>query len=204
MDDLKHTYDTIAQDWDRDHKADEWWKAEIERYLAHVPTGAHILDLGCGPGHKSAFFAARGYEVMGVDLSPQMIEIARRDVKNVMFEVLDMYELPVISRTFDSVFACASMLHIPKKDIVHILLSIAAILNPHGTCYVSVKEQREGNPEEETTREDDYGYEYSRFFSYFTESELREGFERAGMRPLFQTVTQVGNTNWLVIVGQKV
>lgn len=204
MDDLKETYDAIAADWDRDHKDDAWWKSEIDRYLANVPAGASILDLGCGPGHKSAYFASRGYQVTGVDLSDTMIEIAKRSVPNAAFEVLDMYELPAIGRTFDSVFVCASLLHIPKKDVIHILLSVAAILNPGGTCYVSVKERREGSEEESVATEHDYGYEYKRFFSYFSEAELRTDFEMAGLMPIFQATTHSGKTNWLVIVGEKV
>lgn len=203
MDDLKATYDTIASDWDRDHKQDQWWKAEIENYLALVPSGGSILDLGCGPGHKSAFFAARGYQVHGVDLSDKMIDIARRDVQNATFEVLDMYELPVLDRQFDSVFACASLLHIPKKDVTHILLSIAAILKPGGTCYVSVKEMRPDRPEETVATENDYGYEYSRFFSYFTRDELRTYFKNAGMVVKYEAAIETGNTNWLVTIGQR-
>jgi SAM-dependent methyltransferase len=203
MDDLKQTYDRIASDWDRDHKDDAWWKEEIEQYLRFVPAGGSILDLGCGPGHKSAFFASRGFAVTGVDLSSEMIALAKRDVPEATFEVLDMYELPLIGKSFDSVFACASLLHIPKKDTLHILLSIAAVLASGGTCYVSVKALRDGEADETVATENDYGYEYSRFFSYFTAAELHDLFVRARLTPVFEAVTTAGKTNWLVIVGKK-
>lgn len=200
--DLKGTYDRIAADWDRDHKGDAWWKEEIENYLAMVPPGGSILDLGCGPGHKSAFFAARGYETTGIDLSEEMIAIAKRDVQNATFEVRDMYALSGIGRPFDSVFACASLLHIPKQDVHLIMSSIVSILNPGGTCYISVKEKKEGKPDEAVATESDYGYEYSRFFSYFTADELRTYIKGAGMHVAFEGTTKAGNTNWLVTVSR--
>ncbi len=203
MDDLKQTYDRIAGVWDRDHKSDAWWKEEIEHYLALVPKGGSILDLGCGPGHKSSYFAARGFEVTGIDLSSEMIAIARRDVPNASFEVLDMYELPTMEKKFDSVFACASLLHIPKKDVLHILLSIASTLRDGGTCYVSVKEIREGQTDEMVMTENDTGYEYSRPFSFFSMMELHERFLKAGLEPVHEAITKSGKTNWLVVVGKK-
>jgi hypothetical protein len=81
--------------------------------------------------------------------------------------------------------------------------SIASILNPRGTCYISVKEKREGESDEVVATEDDYGYEYSRFFSYFTADELRAYLEGAGMRVVFEAITTAGKTNWLVFVAQK-
>lgn len=202
MSGMKDTYDRIAYDWDRDHKNDIWWKQEIGAYLSFVPQFGSILDVGCGPGHKSAYFASLGYDVTGVDISDEMVAIAKRDVPGARFEVCDMYDLGKVGTTFDSAFLCASLLHIPKKDVPHVLRAVSSILKPGGTCYVSVKETRAGEEDEQIAQENDYGYDYTRFFSYFRAEELRDFFVEAGFTPVHEAVTVAGKTRWLVIVGK--
>lgn len=76
--------------------------------------GAKILDLGCGSGRDSKYFAQRGYDVVAVDPSPAMCDYTRSIVDipviQMRAEDLDFYNV------FDAVWACASLLHVPKND----------------------------------------------------------------------------------------
>jgi hypothetical protein len=62
---------------------------------------------------------------------------------------------------------------------------------------------RSGNPDEEIVKESDYGYEYERFFSYFTLGELKKYLMEVGIKVIYENVVSSGDTNWIQIIGKK-
>jgi ubiquinone/menaquinone biosynthesis C-methylase UbiE len=62
-----------------------------------------VADVGCGPGRVSARLATRGVEVFAVDLSPGMIDVARRNHPHLRFEVGAMEKLPIQDAALDGV-----------------------------------------------------------------------------------------------------
>lgn len=108
-----------------------------DRFLSLLPANACILDLGCGSGRDSKAFLDRGYRVRSVDGSPEMCrsasELTGQRVLCMMF-----HELAVESE-FDGVWACASLLHVPKTELTSILFKVARALKPGGILYVSFK-----------------------------------------------------------------
>ncbi len=204
MKELKDTYDEIAQDWHIDHMNDDWWLAHIGALTSLLPAHASILDVGCGPGHKSRYFMEQGFKVTGIDFSPQMVEISRDYVPSAAFDVLDMYDIATITERFDCVYVCAALLHIPKKDCPEVIKNMSMLLNPEGLLYVSVKELRSDQEEEAVYKEHDYGYEYERFFSYFSRVEVEEYFKNAGLEIVHSDVTPSGKTNWIQVIGRRV
>lgn len=203
--DLKETYNRIAEDWHRDHLADDWWREGTDDFIKKLPTGAQVLDVGCGSGVKSKYLAAHGLNVVGIDISDKLLEIARREMPNGDYRELSMADLDDMKETFDGVFAQASLLHIPKKDAGDVVKKMARRLVLDGLLCINVKETREGKPEEGILKEDGYGYEYERFFSYFTMSELERYLTDAGLHIVSKLRNQnkSGKTVWLQIIGRK-
>ena len=86
---------------------------------ALVPPGARVLDLGCGEGRDSVYFASRGYDVTGLDVSAAGLEKAERLANErgvtVRWLCRSMLDLPVAGR-FDVVYSCGSIHHVPRDD----------------------------------------------------------------------------------------
>jgi ubiquinone/menaquinone biosynthesis C-methylase UbiE len=81
---------------------------QLERALAYVPDGAHVLELGCGTGRFSKYVGARGYNVLAIDPSSDMIELARekcKDLHNITFSREEGAHLKSSDSTFDLVFS---------------------------------------------------------------------------------------------------
>jgi magnesium-protoporphyrin O-methyltransferase len=96
--------------------------------LPHDLTGARILDAGCGTGALAFELAARGADVVGVDISPQLVDIAEKrrplDVSgSLAFSAGDMLDASL--GDFDHVVAMDSMIYYSQDDIVRILENIA-------------------------------------------------------------------------------
>jgi len=201
--DLKDTYNKIASDWFKDHNSDTWWVDGTNHLVSLLPPGASILDIGCGAGHKMFYLLNRGFNVMGADFSEEMIKIAKREVLGAEFKILDLYNIDSIEKTFDCIFAQAVFLHIPKKDIAEILERSKKVLKRDGLFYVAVKELRSGSPDEKVETENDYGYEYKRFFSYFTVEEIQGYFEKTGFTIIHSSMTKVGQTGWVQVIAKR-
>ena len=146
----------------------------------------------------------KGLRVVGIDLSEKMIEIAKREVPTGTFSVLDLADINTLKYEFDGIFMQAVLLHIPKKEIAADLKKISKKLKNGGYLYVAVKGMRPGGLEEEVKIENDYGYNYQRFFSYFTSEEIENHFRHCGLKIIFSEVDTCGKTNWIQIIGKKV
>lgn len=82
----------------------------IDRLLPCVPNGGRLLEIGCGTGHWSEYFSNEGFDVTGVDISEQMIAIARqRKVSHAIFDVSDAATLPFGDGSFDVAVAITAL-----------------------------------------------------------------------------------------------
>jgi len=175
---------------------------ELNEFLELIHPDSKILDLGCGPGHHSKFFRERGFDVTGIDLSTEMIKIAKREVKGVDFKVMDILNMTFNNETFDAVWASASLLHIAKQNIQSTLLSIRQILKKGGHFYLSLKEGQD-----EYIIKDDRYSSLNKFYSFFTVDEIHLLLKNVGFDDININVTAKRNfydTNpWLHIFCVK-
>lgn len=110
-------------------------------FLKLLPENAKILDAGCGSGRDSLAFKKLGHQVTAFDGS---IEIAKRaseiigqPVKHLNFNAIDF------DNEFNGIWACASLLHVPKKEMKSILLKLVKSLKKNGVLYSSFKYGKE-------------------------------------------------------------
>lgn len=201
--DLKETYNRIAEDWFKGHHGDDWWVEGADTFASLLTPGALVLDIGCGAGVKSKYLSDKGIKVVGADFSEKMIEIAKREVPAADFRVADIKNLNTIPETFDGVFAQAVLLHIPKDEAEKVVVGLANKLKKDGYLYIAVKEKWPDGKEEEVVKANDYGYEYERFFSYFTLPEVKKYLTDAGLQIRYENVSRAGRTNWIQVIAQK-
>ena len=107
---------------------------KFEKYLSE---NSRILDLGCGSGRDSKYFLDNNYGVVPVDLSDELIKRAQ-DYTGIKVLKKDMLELDFES-DFDGIWACASILHIPRKDIKIVFDNCSRALKKNGVMYLSFK-----------------------------------------------------------------
>ena len=108
-----------------------------DKFLEKLNPDAYILDFGCGAGRDTKYFLSRGYQVDAVDGSEQLCRIASEytgiKVRQKLFQELDEKE------KYDGIWACASILHLPKKQLREVLENMYAALKSEGWIYTSFK-----------------------------------------------------------------
>lgn len=132
-------YDTIAEHYAswangiEDPSRERYTRLLVDR----LPSGATLLDLGCGGGASSRVLAER-FTVTGVDSSCRQIEVARRHAPSATFLMADMVEQNVPLCSFDAVTVFYALSHVPREEHAALLLRIAGWLRPGGLFVASI------------------------------------------------------------------
>lgn len=201
---LRETYDAIAEQWHGEEmRVTEQTRPGLAVVLREVPSGARVLDIGCGTGIIAAPLLQAGMHVTGIDFSEGMLEIARRECPKGRFLQMDLANIAEMDEVFDVVCAVAVLLHRPRAELVSTLRSFAEKLTEKGWLYVVVKEKRPDRPEEGIVVDDRLGSKIERFFSFYTREEIEEAFKQAGFDVLFSDVVPSGRSRWIEVVGRK-
>lgn len=126
-----------------------------------------ILDIGCGPGHNSKQIYDGTHKIKGIDLSSEMVKLAKENAPECEFEVKDLREIGE-GETYDVVIASFCIVHLTNEETEQFFKTISKILNKNGTLYLSFMEGK--TPGLETTSfSDDKIY-----FNYFEKSKIRK------------------------------
>ncbi|WP_045875906.1 class I SAM-dependent methyltransferase [Pseudofrankia sp. DC12] len=155
LDATRAAYDAVAEQYAALF-ADSLASRPLERALltafaelAHTSPARPVADLGCGPGHLTAFLSGLGLDAFGVDLSPAMITIARRAFPDLRFEVAAMTDLGLADGTLGGIVAWYSIIHVPPTDLPGILAEFHRLLAPGGQLLVGFQttDQPDGSPQ---------------------------------------------------------
>ncbi|MFD0692459.1 class I SAM-dependent methyltransferase [Actinomadura fibrosa] len=98
--------------------------------LVRAIGGGSVADVGCGPGHTTALLRELGVDAFGIDLSPAMIEIARREHPGARFEVGSMTDLELADDSVAGVLAWWSLIYIPDEAVPGVLRQFHRVLRP--------------------------------------------------------------------------
>lgn len=131
-----------------------------ERFLRLLKNHAAILDFGCGSGRDIKYFLSKGYSVEAIDGSKEICARAAAytgiQVKQMLFGELDDLE------KYDGIWACSSILHLPKEELTDVLGRMKCALKQEGVIYTSFKYG------------DFEGRRRGRYFTDFTEAGFRD------------------------------
>ena len=131
-----------------------------DKFLSYLPSGAHILDFGCGSGRDTRYFLSKGFQVEATDGSEELCKIAGKTagipVKQMLFSELDAVE------KYEGIWACSSILHLPKDELKGVMGKMIRAIKDGGYIYTSFKY---GEFE---------GYRNGRYFTDFTEERFAE------------------------------
>jgi SAM-dependent methyltransferase len=116
---LRDTYDTVARAYDA-QLADELDHKPLDRALLaaflELAGPGRVADVGCGPGHVTRFLADRHPDVLGLDLSPAMLGIARERAPGLPLAVASMLSLPVADGAWAGAVALYSIIHLSPPE----------------------------------------------------------------------------------------
>ena len=167
-----------------------------DKFLHLLNEGAVILDFGCGSGRDTKYFLDQGYQVTATDGSAELCRLASVftgiEVQEMLFQELDDID------TYDGIWACSSILHLPLNDLILVMKKIESALKNTGVLYTSFKYG-------------DYsGERNGRYFTDMTEDRFDEILQHCPSLHIIE-IWQTGdvrqereNEKWLNILLRKI
>ena len=167
-----------------------------ERFAKMLPVGSRILDFGCGSGRDTKYFLEKGYQVAATDGSAELCRLAGSftgiKVKEMLFQELD--EIGV----YDGIWACSSILHLPKQELLPVIRKMCDALKDNGVIYTSFKYgdfegERNGRYFTDFTEDT-----FDKFIKVIQELTIEEEWITSDVRP------GRGEEKWLNLILRKI
>ena len=133
---LQESYDRVAGEYvariydELQHKPLD--RQLLDRLAERVRDLGPVCDLGCGPGQVAVYLHGRGVDVCGIDISPGMVEQARRLNPGLPFHQGDMRALKVEDNAWGGIAAFYAVLHIPREELITTFREFRRVLRPGG------------------------------------------------------------------------
>ncbi len=186
---VKEGYDQIGRQYHKRrlrNAADNY--AYFDALRDQLPASGRVLDLGCGGGIPVAkYFVDRNYSVTGIDISEEMVAIAREAVPKAQFFVADMCTFAIEPHFFDLIVSTFAIVHVPREEQYALFEKIFRGLRNGGRAYLVLGEK----DREAETKEDWHGV--SMFWSSFSPTKYDALLEEIGFDMVWSEKEIMGN-----------
>jgi SAM-dependent methyltransferase len=178
-DSVRRSYNAVAESYASGFR-DELARKPLDRavlacLIEQAEQGVPIADVGCGPGHVSAWLASHGTTAVGIDLSAGMIAVGRREYPEVEFREGDFLALPAAAGEFGAVVALYSIIHLEPSELGRAWDEIHRVLRPSGLLLVAFHIGSEVRHTAEW-----WGHAVDVDFRFFEPPDIAETLEAAG------------------------
>ncbi|HTT64427.1 MAG TPA: gamma-glutamylcyclotransferase [Bryobacteraceae bacterium] len=176
---VRESYDRMAAEYARriydelQHKPLD--RALLDRFAAAVRGHGEVCDMGCGPGHVARYLQDAGATVFGLDISPGMLEQARRLNPGIRFREGSMLALDLPDGSLAGIAAFYAIVNIPEESLPVVFREMQRVLEPAGLLLLAFHVGDEVLHEDEV-----WDQKISLDFFFFRPAEIRRYIEAAG------------------------
>ncbi|EIW18788.1 MULTISPECIES: class I SAM-dependent methyltransferase [Pelosinus] len=179
-DEVRRTYNIVGKKYHElfhDEMSKKDYDCELLNQFATCFTSKSLIcDVGCGPsGHIGRYLFDKGLDVLGLDISEECINIARKVNPGMRFEVGNMADMNIVDDSLDGIISFYSIIHTPKRYQSSIFREFNRTLKKGGKLLIVVKQ---GDSEAEI--EELLGFETKIWFAHFSEDEIRDYLSNNG------------------------
>ncbi|MFI9611879.1 class I SAM-dependent methyltransferase [Streptomyces sp. NPDC052023] len=131
-------FDAIGEAYEKAFAGSRAHRASLEWLLGQLKPGSRVLDVGSGTGRPTAqMLADAGHDVLGVDVSPVMVDLAARQVPGAAFRCADIREMSLPDRSFDAVCVYFSLLQLSRAEQSVLIGRLARAVRPGGRLVLA-------------------------------------------------------------------
>ena len=173
-------FDEFADEYAKRYMNLEAYSDSIDGFCNLIRTDKpKILELGCGPGNVTKLLKIRFPEahITAIDLAPNMIAIARQQLPDVDFRLMDVRDILSLSEKFDAVMCSFCLPFLSTRDSQKLIIDFAEKLNPGGVLYLCTME---GNESDAGFEASSFSGEAKIYFNYHSRQNLQDALSASG------------------------
>jgi SAM-dependent methyltransferase len=179
--DVERSYDRVAAEYARrifgelEHKPLD--SELLDRFAAQVHGLGPVCDLGCGPGQVARYLHGRGVPIIGLDLSSEMLDQARRLYPDIEFRQGNMLSLEIEDGTWAGIVSFYSIIHLSRSELGAALAEVKRVLRPGGLLLLAFHVG-----DEPIHLDEWWGQEVTPDFHFFRFEEVADSLKSSGIR----------------------
>lgn len=182
-----HIFNKYAASYQEKYMDVGLYKNSLQLLLNNLSEDAKVLDLACGPGNISAYLHQHKpkLQILGIDGAENMVNLARKNIPQGEFKVMDIREIDKIERDFDAVICSFCLPYLPEKEARELIQKAATILSQTGVIYLSTME---GDYSLSRYQKSSSGDDEGLFIYFYPSSQLKSFLKDAGFTVLSEEI----------------
>lgn len=166
---------------------------------------ASVLELACGPGNITKYILEKrpDLKIFGIDLAPNMLELAKQNNPSAEFKVMDCREIKNLNQKFDAVMCGFCLPYLSKEEAIKLIEDVSKLLNPGGVFYISTMEDDYSKSGFKKGSKGDEIFMYYHEGGYLTKTLEQNNFKTLNWRRQEFPEADGSVTIDLIIISQK-
>jgi len=148
------TYNNAAKNYQARFMGMDLYHDTYDSFCALIKKqNASVFEIACGPGNVTRYLLSNrpDFRIFGIDLAPNMVELAKINNPNADFQVMDCRNIDKLKNSFDAIMCSFCMPYLSKEECAKLIAVSSKLLNPNGLLYLSTMEGDYSNSGFETT-----------------------------------------------------
>ena len=166
---------------------------------------AEILELACGPGNITRYLLNKrpDFKILGIDLAPNMIELAKMNNPTASFQCMDCRDIRLLGKKYDAVMCGFCLPYLSKEESVQLISDVYNLLESNGLLYISTMEDDYAKSGLESSSSGDQMFIHYHEADYLTQALLENGFKIIDVQRIEYPKQDGSKTTDLVIIAGK-
>ncbi|MBL4772335.1 MAG: class I SAM-dependent methyltransferase [Alcanivoracaceae bacterium] len=177
----------------------------FDLFCDHITKGnASILDIACGPGNISSYITTKrvDFNILGIDLSINMVKLARVNNPTVEFKVMDCKDIASIEDKYDGIMCGFCLPYLSKKQALQLISDVALLLNSDGIFYLSTMMGDYSQSGFQSSSSGDKMYIHYHQEDYLLEALKQTGFKIIDLQQMDSPENATVKTSDLIIIAK--
>ena len=174
------TFDKLADKYQAKYMDFDFYFDTYDTFCELVTEhNAKVFEIACGPGNIAKYLLKKrpDYQIHGIDLSPNMVALAKENNPTATFEVMGSRNISSVNKEFDAIMCGFCTPYLSKADVIKLIKDMRVILKVGGTLYISTMEDEDNKSGFKTSSAGDQVYIHYHQFEHFEKNLESNGFK---------------------------
>jgi trans-aconitate methyltransferase len=170
-----------------------------------IKQNAEVLELACGPGNITKYLLNKrpDLKILGTDLAPNMIELAKVNNPTVNFEIMDCRAMLQLDKKYDAIMCGFCLPYLSKEEAVQLIMDASKVLFPNGVIYISTMEDDYSKSGYRKGSQGDEMYMHYHEAEYLSKALEDNDFKIIDLQRIVYPASDGTNITDLVIIAMK-